>query len=187
MHGTPAAWNQLHNVMVHNPCCGATMLVNRALLDLALPIPDNVVMHDWWLALCASAYGKLIQLQDPLLLYRQHGGNVLGAKTLLAKLARGSLSEIPKALQRLKATCVQAQLLCDRAGSKMDPEHREALQAYADILHGKRRVLSTLWRYGLWKPQLYQRAAQVIGLTSIQRRESLIRSQWLSQAVSKSS
>ncbi|MCP9805807.1 glycosyltransferase family 2 protein [Cyanobium sp. T1B-Tous] len=65
-----------------NVVTGCTTLLNRALIQKALPIPTEALMHDWWLALVASAFGKIALLQSPGVLYRQHGGNVLGAKGL---------------------------------------------------------------------------------------------------------
>ena len=37
-------------------------------------------MHDWWLALVASSEGEVIFLKTPLVYYRQHGFNTIGAK-----------------------------------------------------------------------------------------------------------
>jgi hypothetical protein len=36
-------------------------------------------MHDWWLALCAAALGKICYLPEPMVLYRQHGTNAIGS------------------------------------------------------------------------------------------------------------
>ena len=65
-----------------NVVTGCTAMVNRALLDRALPIPSEALMHDWWLALVASCFGAIGWLPQPTGLYRQHGGNVLGAQGL---------------------------------------------------------------------------------------------------------
>ena len=65
-----------------NVVTGCTAMVNRALLDRALPIPPEALMHDWWLALVASRFGAIGWLPQPTVLYRQHGGNVLGAQGL---------------------------------------------------------------------------------------------------------
>jgi len=43
-------------------------------------MPDACFMHDWWIALCASCFGEISCVKKPLSLYRQHGGNVLGAR-----------------------------------------------------------------------------------------------------------
>jgi hypothetical protein len=65
-----------------NVVTGCTALCNRALLELALPLPVEALMHDWWLALVASAFGRIGWLPQATVLYRQHGANVLGAQGL---------------------------------------------------------------------------------------------------------
>jgi hypothetical protein len=54
---------------------GCTAAVNRALLDFALPLPESIASHDWWLALCAAVAGEIDFLNVPLLDYRRHGAN----------------------------------------------------------------------------------------------------------------
>lgn len=41
---------------------------------------ERIIMHDWWMAATAARFGKVIYLDEPLSLYRQHGGNSVGAK-----------------------------------------------------------------------------------------------------------
>lgn len=66
---------------VRNCITGCTMMINRAALSVALPIPDAAVMHDWWIGLAILKFnGRLVPIETPLLLYRQHGGNVVGSK-----------------------------------------------------------------------------------------------------------
>ena len=36
-------------------------------------------MHDWWLAMVAAGLGELVWVPQATILYRQHGGNTLGA------------------------------------------------------------------------------------------------------------
>jgi hypothetical protein len=43
-----------------------------------MPIPEQAYMHDWWLALVASKYGKLELIDKPLIKYRQHANNTIG-------------------------------------------------------------------------------------------------------------
>jgi glycosyltransferase involved in cell wall biosynthesis len=63
-----------------NTITGCTALLNPALLHRALPIPQQAIMHDWWLALVASAFGKICYINEPLIDYRQHNSNIIGAK-----------------------------------------------------------------------------------------------------------
>ena len=37
-------------------------------------------MHDWWLGVVAARFGKVIYVDQPTMLYRQHGKNEVGAK-----------------------------------------------------------------------------------------------------------
>ena len=86
-----------------NQVTGCAMLVNRALLQLALPLPEAALMHDWWCALLAAGGGRQF-VDQPLVLYRQHGANQLGAKgrSLGQRLLR-LLREGPAVLHRARA------------------------------------------------------------------------------------
>ncbi|GLI26084.1 hypothetical protein ARHIZOSPH14_03260 [Agromyces rhizosphaerae] len=64
-----------------NVLTGATMLLRRELLELARPFPSSWV-HDEWLATIAAAVGEVDVLEEPLIDYRQHGGNQIGAESL---------------------------------------------------------------------------------------------------------
>ena len=57
---------------------GCASLANRPLLELALPLPAAIASHDWWLALCAAAAGRIDCLPEPTLWYRRHGENSSG-------------------------------------------------------------------------------------------------------------
>ncbi len=78
-----AEWSdKLSQLMIQNVAPGCTMMANRALLNIALPIPEQAVMHDWWLMLVANAFGKVAYVNEPTILYRQHGNNQVGAQNL---------------------------------------------------------------------------------------------------------
>ena len=70
----------LDQLVLTNVVTGCSVLMNKALLRKALPIPQEALMHDWWLALVACASGAIGYLQSPLVLYRQHNANILGAQ-----------------------------------------------------------------------------------------------------------
>ena len=68
-------------LLSRNEVTGCTLMCNKALLDIASPIPFDVIMHDWWLALVASYMGRIRFLDETLVHYRQHSQNVIGAKS----------------------------------------------------------------------------------------------------------
>ncbi len=67
---------------------GCAMLLNRALLTRAMPIPPTVVMHDWWFALVASSFGAIECVDLPLVRYRQHVANTIGASVRRSQLRK---------------------------------------------------------------------------------------------------
>ena len=71
----------INQFILQNSVTGCTMMVNRALRDKMLHITDidNTIMHDWWAALVAAQFGKTAFIDEPTILYRQHGDNSLGA------------------------------------------------------------------------------------------------------------
>ncbi len=74
--------NKFSDYLVQNNVTGCTMIINKRLLDLCNTIPSYAIMHDWWLALVASAFGKVIFDSNPYIYYRQHDNNVEGAKDI---------------------------------------------------------------------------------------------------------
>ena len=61
-----------------NIVTGCTMVINRALKEVAFPY-DGITMHDYWLAGKAACCGVLDNLKAQTVHYRLHGDNVAGA------------------------------------------------------------------------------------------------------------
>ena len=71
---------------IENHILGCTVMINRPLAALVRSMPEEAVMHDWWAALMALKHGgRIVFLDEPTLLYRQHGNNVLGAPEINAR------------------------------------------------------------------------------------------------------
>ena len=64
--------------IIRNRYIGCCMAIKRELLDIALPFPDDIPMHDQWLGLLAARHGKVAYIDRPLMLYRRHAGTVTG-------------------------------------------------------------------------------------------------------------
>ena len=70
------------NALIENVVTGCTMVINPSLRELVIPeLPGFTSMHDRWLYLVASCFGEVIYDETPHILYRQHGGNVVGTKS----------------------------------------------------------------------------------------------------------
>lgn len=66
-----------------NLVTGATVLARREILERALPVPDGW-LHDEWFGVVAATLGEVEYVPEPLIDYRQHGANEVGARELTA-------------------------------------------------------------------------------------------------------
>ncbi len=91
-------WNELgHDTYSHsfktllfgNFITGCTIMMNDTMRKYFLQMPDNVPMHDGWLALIAYSFGKMKQIKEPHVQYRKHDSNLAYA-TNYKKLGRMS-------------------------------------------------------------------------------------------------
>ncbi|PLX81867.1 MAG: glycosyltransferase family 2 protein [Desulfuromonas sp.] len=74
-----------------NCVTGCTSLVSRRLLDLALPFPPGVIVHDWWLAFVAARLGRMGYTNERLIQYRTHGTNQIGIRPLTSLKTAGNI------------------------------------------------------------------------------------------------
>lgn len=124
----------LHHLVVQNCVTGCTMMLNRPLADLVLPIPLEALMHDWWIALVAACFGVIGTVEKPTLFYRQHGLNDTGAKQYgIRKFLNEPTKEKQKKLQQSKRAHQQAQVLLDRYSASLDGSKQSILKAYASL------------------------------------------------------
>ena len=79
---SPASEADACRLLSKNEVTGCAMIFNRALLEQVVPIPDQAIMHDWWIAVIAAYVGVLRFVSEPLVRYRQHDSNTLGARTI---------------------------------------------------------------------------------------------------------
>ena len=97
----------LPRLLVQNNVTGCTLIMNRALKDL---VGENgrakdLFMHDWFIALTAAAFGKVVFVSQQLTRYRQHGENAIGAsKRPLVLRAFSALRDHRKIKRRIQLT-----------------------------------------------------------------------------------
>jgi glycosyltransferase involved in cell wall biosynthesis len=78
--------NPIKTLLINNYVTGCTMGINRALLQVASPVPNSAFMHDWWCALCAAVTGNIGFIDEATMLYRQHDNNSIGSTGLSGKV-----------------------------------------------------------------------------------------------------
>ncbi len=148
----------LNRLIVQNVPSGNTMLVNRALVELASPVPSAAVMHDHWLTLVAATMGKIGFLPKPTIYYRQHSNNVYGASyysfsTFWRKLRLGR-ERIRTRFQQNINQAVAFGARYSGSLSERDLNMLEDLKVFQTLGPWTRRRV--LWKYGIWKSGVWR-------------------------------
>jgi len=127
------AIHSLRRVILQNTVTGNTAVINRTMAELALPIPFEVHVHDWWVALLACAFGAAEPIYEPLVLYRQHGANVTGARL------EGRSKGIPrwrnhqKRYEAWREAANMARALLSRFRDRLSPADRKTAELFVRI------------------------------------------------------
>lgn len=164
----PLGGAKLNRMLVQNVVAGCAMMVNSNLARRALPIPPRAIMHDWWLALIAAARGHITFVDEPMVVYRQHGSNHSGtpdgrAAAMMEKVLDYVRHPGRKTGVQLARTRCQASALLERMKDCTDDDRVLMLRAYATL--GERNYFSrvvTLMRHGFWQNGFLQRLAQIL-------------------------
>lgn len=122
---------------------GAALGFRAELKAHVLPIPP-LWQHDAWIALIAAAVGTVEPVPEPLLLYRQHGANEVGARRPSWTRQIADFLHVDRdRYYRDEVGCWR--LLCERLASL--PQHRTAcLQAKLRHLETRAALPASRWR-----------------------------------------
>lgn len=133
---------QLKRLIVQNNVTGCTVLMNAALRRLVVAYANEkaLYMHDWFIALTAAAFGRVVCIRRPLVRYRQHGNNVMGASRE-TQVLRGlrMLNRWKKGRERITLTYTHARAFGEAVRGELPPGAARVLEDY-------------LATEGQWKP-----------------------------------
>ncbi|WP_105202585.1 glycosyltransferase family 2 protein [Streptococcus suis] len=145
---------QLVQELTENTVTGGVAMINHSLAGLWSGTED-ILMHDWYLALLASAFGKLVFIDRPGELYRQHADNVLGARTLSKRFKKWIRPHILFNVywELIKNSQKQASYLLEMPLKDAD---RDLVQAFVSIMDKPfLERFKTLRKYGLRKNKAF--------------------------------
>ena len=151
----------LNRALVQNIITGCTTMINKPLLNLAKGTNSHsIIMHDWWLFLIASAFGKVEVINSPTILYRQHGNNQLGATDpskvsyYTNKLKTGST---------LYLTYAQAECFFSSFEHKLTETQKALVKEYVSFPQkSKLQKISSTIKNDFWKHSAIKKAGQII-------------------------
>ncbi len=92
---SPAITEKLYKTIAHSTITGCTTMINRAGINISMPILMDSFQHDHWMAMHVVHYGHIFAIDKPTLLYRQHSLQSVGAQTFSIKYLSSRLSYFP--------------------------------------------------------------------------------------------
>ena len=158
--GSTSTWNvrrggTLNRLLVQNVVTGCAAMVNRPLVEKAVPIPPEAVHHDWWFALVAAALGRVEPVDEATVLYRQHGGNQVGAlRRDAAHVVRKARDVVDRSIlvRNMRDSGRQARAAPGATGPSVPAAKRSVIEAYVRL--GECGFLGRRWRvarYGFYR------------------------------------
>ncbi|HEM6183278.1 glycosyltransferase family 2 protein [Streptococcus suis] len=145
---------ELVQELTENTVTGGVAMINHTLAEMWQET-DDILMHDWYLALLASAFGNLVFIDQPGELYRQHSDNVLGARTLSKRFKKWIRPHILFAVywDLIKNSQKQARHLLQMPLSQ---SNRELIEAFVTIMDKPMlERFRILRKYGLRKNKTF--------------------------------
>lgn len=91
-----------------NPAIGHTIVARAAVTANAKLMPESLVFHEPWIAAAACLGAGVTCVPQPLGGYRQHGGNLVGAKRASALVRAKSLLSTAGRLEKRERTRAEA-------------------------------------------------------------------------------
>lgn len=164
--GWDGAASTLPPLLVQNNVTGCTCVMNAALRRLVVShaAPERLFMHDWFIALTAAAFGQIVFVNEPLVNYRQHDTNVMGAsKAGLLRRGLNALHSPAKAKARIALTYQHAHVLRESFGDTLPPESREIIDRFIAIeALPKAQRIRALYQGGYLMQRPIARIGQII-------------------------
>ncbi len=128
----------LHSLLGYDYVWGCTMMLNRELLRLALPVSTQAQNHDYWVALVAAALGRIVFVDEPTMLYRRHALTVTGGSDVGSWKARFRRHVLAAKKHSENVRRTEAQMVSLNEFLKSKGHHDQLLQEYVEAIEGGR-------------------------------------------------
>lgn len=143
----------INKILTQNVISGCTVIINKALINMVKNTDKFMIMHDYWLALIASAFGVIEYINKPLMYYRQHESNEIGGKNYSIKYM---INNALKGKEKLRNTFMnninQAESFYKIYCELMDNKTKDIFQNFIS-LKNKRNIdfIKTIYKYKFLK------------------------------------
>lgn len=139
------------HLFMENKCIGCTIMINAQVVAYLNTLPEEIRVHDWWLALICSHFGEISYLAETTLQYRQHSGNMIGGSGFLDYVKK-RMAALREQREVIRKTFAQGNAFYDLFGEQLTGEVKEIAQCFARMEDAgwlKRRW--NMFYYGFFK------------------------------------
>lgn len=160
VNGVGNADTRLSVLLTENCAIGATMLLNRLLIEETVKWDYcEQGMHDWTCMLIAAYIGQIVYVNQPTMYYRQHDNNVVGVNDNCIKYILSRL-DLKNTRKRIDTYFIQAKILLEEY-KPLNQEMQDIVKVFSEIrnkgkigrcrqlLKGKYMAGSALKRIGM--------------------------------------
>lgn len=149
--------NKPNQLIVQNTVTGCVMALNKELADI-IKVPQGQPVHDWYIAVIASLFGKIKYINKATILYRQHSDNYCGSvdmESMEYLTDRFKDSKKGKYMLRLGYNMAGEILRLYNIDNKM-------LKAYSEMdSYSKLKRLYIVSKYKIWKSGIIRKLGQI--------------------------
>lgn len=139
--GQIASYNlELNRLLVQNYVTGCLIMANRSLYTNMGQYDKRILMHDWWLALYASANGIISHIEEITMLYRQHGNNCAGAVEVTSMKYRISKMLDSNSKNMKYQYKKQAECFLERYGYKINSSQKKVLDDFIKMYNARSKI-----------------------------------------------
>lgn len=134
----------LEEAFIYNPVTGCTLVMNKALRDVVVSAEISTIpsLHDSWVyRICLAIGGHVYYDPMPHILYRQHGGNVVGHVGMF-----GRFKAFCKSIEKMGGTrSIVAKMILENYESYLTDDSKRLLEKLANYRNSFRYKLSLLF------------------------------------------
>lgn len=130
---------------LYNCMTGCTIISRKNWIDKVLPFPTNskYMIHDYWLGLVIALNGKVGYIEEPYILYRQHGKNQVGSKK--ASKTSSKLEEVRNISINTRIGTFETYVMHEEIfDEKLKKQNKKALE-YFKMLKNKKNFNFRQW------------------------------------------